>query len=810
MSNAAKTRLGRRAAIRQTLAGAVAQGIACMALAGPLAVASGWANAESQSAQAFDIAAGPLASALNQFGQSAHILLSYPAQLVEGKNSPGLQGQHAIDSGLAVLLSGTGLQAVREANGNYSLVVAAVPGALQLGEVSISGKAPGSTTEGTGLYSTYSSSSSTRLNLTPRETPQSLTVMTRQRLDDQKLNSLNEVMDATPGITVSHSSVGAENNTYWSRGFMINNFEIDGVPTSSRIDNSTQYTAMYDRVEIVRGATGLISGTGTPAATINLIRKRPTYDAQFSVSAEAGSWDRYGTGFDASGPLTESGNVRGRLVVDLKDYGYWVDRMSSDSQLVYGISEFDLSESTLLTAGFSYANSHTNSPLRAGFQAYFSNGAKTDFSRSTNSSPDWAYYDRKMTNLFTSLEHSFANGWAGKVEFSHTQNDFDQLTNYLNGEIDQQTGAGAYMYPNRWTGSPRQNNLDAYLTGPFSLFGREHELIVGTTLSRYQENTPDRGGWYGPWTGYDGTIDNFFTWDGSGPRPDTTPVGKNYITENQYAVYLTSRFNLTDATHLMLGGRVTDWKRESKNEPFGQAPTESSENRHGIFLPYTGLVYDLNDTWSLYGSYTKIFNPQAYGMKDINGKPLEPQEGVGYELGIKGSFNDDRLNASLALFRLEQDNLAIWIAEPDIYRTEKGTTTEGVELSLDGQLAEGWQLMAGYAYSISTDDDDKRIVTNIPRHSLKTFTSWRLPGALDKVTVGGGVNWQSKYGQDLSTFTQGSYALVNLMTRYDVTADLSVKLNLNNALDKKYYGYADAWVVYGEPRNLMTSVEYRF
>lgn len=128
MSNAARTRLGRRAAIRQTLAGAVAQGIACMALAGPLAVVSGWANAASQSAQAFDIAAGPLASALNQFGQSAHILLSYPAQLVEGKNSPGLHGQHAVDSGLAVLLSGTGLQAVREANGNYSLVVAAVPG----------------------------------------------------------------------------------------------------------------------------------------------------------------------------------------------------------------------------------------------------------------------------------------------------------------------------------------------------------------------------------------------------------------------------------------------------------------------------------------------------------------------------------------------------------------------------------------------------------------------------------------------------------------------------------------------------------
>ncbi|MEE1921952.1 TonB-dependent siderophore receptor [Pseudomonas sp. 148P] len=801
---------GRRAATRQALALAVAQGIACMALGGSLVALPGWANAAEQAGQEFDIAAGPLAGALNQFGKSAHILLSYPAQLVEGKSSPGLKGRHEIASGLAQLLAGSGLQPIREANGNYTLMLAVAPEALQLGEVSISGKAPGSITEGTGLYTTYSSSSSTRLNLTPKETPQTLTVMTRQRLDDQKLTSLNEVLDATSGITVSHASVGAENNTYWSRGFMINNFEIDGVPTSSRIDNSTQYTAMYDRIEIVRGATGLISGTGTPGATINLIRKRPTYDPQFSVSAEAGSWDRYGTGFDASGPLNESGSIRGRLVVDIKDQGSWVDRMSSDSQLVYGISEFDLSDATLLTAGFSYANSHTNSPLRVGFPVYFTNGVKTDLPRSTNSAAEWAYYDRKVTNVFTSLEHRFANGWSGKVELSHTQNSFDQVTTFLNGGIDQQTGAGSYMYPNRWSGTPRQNNLDAYFTGPFSLFGREHELIVGTTLSRYTENTPDRGGWQGPWTGYDGTIGNFLDWDGSGPKPSFAPVGKNYITENQYALYLSSRFNLRDDLHLMLGGRVTDWKRESENQPYDGAATYSSENRHGIFLPYTGLVYDLDDTWSVYGSYTKIFNPQSYGMKDINGKPLEPQEGVGYEVGVKGSFNDDKLNASLALFRIEQDNLGVWIADPDIYRTEKGTTTKGVELALDGQLAEGWQLMAGYAYSVSTSDEDERIVTNIPRHSVKTFTTYRLPGVLDKVTVGGGVNWQSKYGQDLHAFTQGSYALVNLMARYEVSEDLSLKVNLNNALDKKYYAYSDTWGVYGEPRNVMTSVEYRF
>ncbi|WP_437881577.1 TonB-dependent siderophore receptor [Pseudomonas sp. LRF_L74] len=772
------------------------------------AVASA-AQVQSEARQ-YDLPAASLEDALNRFAQEAGITLPFDPALVQGKQAPALHGSYSVLGGLNALLAGSGLTASRTESGNWLLQPREQTGALELNTLSISGKAPGSTTEGSGSYTTYSSSSSTRLNLTPKETPQSLTVITRQRLDDQKLANLTDVMDATPGIIVNHVSVGAENNTYWSRGFQINNFEIDGIPTSSRLDNTTQATAMYDRVEIIRGATGLISGTGTPSATINMIRKRPTYDPQFAINAEAGTWDRYGVGFDASGPLNDAGSIRGRLVVDYKDQNSWVDRLTQESQLIYAISEFDLDDSTLLTVGFSYLNKHNDSPIRAGFPAYFSNGVKTDFSRSTNTAPDWAYNDTKQTNLFTSLEHQFANGWSGKLELSHSENQFDQITNYMNGSIDQQTGAGSYMYPNRWSGTPRQDAFDGYLTGPFSLFGREHELITGLTLSRYRENTPNHGGWVGPWTGYDGTIDNFYTWDGTGPRPDFTTVGKTYIKENQYAAFLTARFHLNDDASLILGSRVTDWKRDNTEETFGQTPTRNVENRHGVFLPYAGLVYDLNQTWSVYGSYTQIFNPQAYGIKDVNNKPLLPQEGVGYEIGVKGSFNDDRLTASMALFRIEQDNLAVYVGAPDIYRAEQGTTSEGLELEFNGQFSDNWQGSVGYAYNVSTDQDDERIATNIPRHSLKTFTSYRLSGVLDKVTVGGGVNWQSKIGQDLHTYTQGSYALVNLMARYEITSNLTASANLNNVFDRKYAAYADTWIVYGAPRNLMTSLEYRF
>lgn len=319
--------------LKHKLAGAVVQAITCMTATAPLLMLPTWASAAEQAQADFDIPAGPLAPALSRFGQAAHILLSYPSTLTAGRSTAGLHGNFDVDQGLAMLLAGSGLEASRSANGNYTLQ-ASSSGAMELSAVSISGKAPGSTTEGTGLYTTYSSSSSTRLNLTPQETPQSLTVMTRQRLDDQRLTNLTDALEATPGIIVVRDGLGAESDSYWSRGFAIQNYEVDGVPTNTRLDNYSQSMAMYDRVEIVRGATGLISGMGNPSATINLIRKRPTADAQASITGEAGTWDRYGTGFDVSGPLTEAGNIRGRFVADYKTEKAWIDRYSSQSQLI--------------------------------------------------------------------------------------------------------------------------------------------------------------------------------------------------------------------------------------------------------------------------------------------------------------------------------------------------------------------------------------------------------------------------------------------------------------------------------------------
>lgn len=809
MNRTARKRQGWQRSVSQKLAGAVVHGIACMGASAPLLLMPAWATAAAQAQADFDIPAGPLAPALARFGQSAHILLSYPTALTEGRSTSGLAGRFDIDQGLAILLAGTGLEASRGANGSYSLQASASTGALELSAVSISGKAPGSTTEGTGLYTTYSSSSSTRLNLTPRETPQSLTVMTRQRLDDQRLTNLTDTLEATPGITVVRDGLGSESDSYWSRGFAIQNYEVDGVPTSTRLDNYSQSMAMFDRVEIVRGATGLISGMGNPSATINLIRKRPTAEAQASITGEAGNWDRYGTGFDVSGPLTETGNIRGRFVADYKTEKAWIDRYNQQSQLMYGITEFDLSEDTLLTVGFSYLRSDIDSPLRSGLPTRFSTGERTNLKRSLNAAPDWSYNDHEQTSFFTSIEQQLGNGWSGKIELTHAENKFDELFNFAMGELNPD-GSGLSQLPVRFSGTPRQDNLDLYATGPFSLFGREHELITGMTLSQYRENTPSWGGWRYDYAGSPaGAIDNLFNWDGKSAKPAFVESGKSSIDEDQYAAYLTSRFSVTDDLSLILGSRLINWKRDTSDRPYGGDETEVNREENGVFIPYAGVVYDLDDTWSLYASYTKIFNPQGSWVTDESNKPLDPMEGVGYELGIKGTHLDGKLNSSLAVFKLEQDNLAIW-QHDNVYSAEQDTTSKGIELELNGELAEGWQASAGYAYSVTTDADDQRINTNLPRNSFKTFTSYRLHGPLDKITIGGGVNWQSKVGADLHTFSQGSYAVTNLMARYDINQHLSASVNLNNVFDREYYSQSGLYGVYGTPRNVMTSFKYSF
>jgi len=784
-----------------------------IALAFSLAPVSSWAQEPPVN---ISIAAQPLGEALLQLGQQTSLQIFFSQDVAAGLNARPVSGNLEPEQALRQLLEGTGIRYVRDGN-NITLSRPAEVGTVMLSPVVISGKAIGSTTEGTGSYTTYSTSSATRLNLSIRETPQSATVMTRQRMDDQRLESLEDILQATPGASVRYiSGYGTDAPSTYVRGTVLNSYQIDGVRTSSSMQSYMQSTAIYDRVEIVRGATGLMNSLGSPAATINMVRKRPTDEPQIKLSAETGNWDRYGGGLDISGSLTESGNIRGRVVADYKRQGNWTDHYEQDYYTLYGIGEFDLSDNTLLTAGFSHITRDTEGPSST-TPLFYADGQRVSFNASDNGRPSWQYHDNELNNAFVSVEHQFDSGWSGKAEISHTQ--FDSNSLYAGNTILSGPSGGVDItVPWREQPTRKETTFDAYVTGPFSLFGREHELIGGINLSDLQSETPSyRVSWSGASSYH---VPDYFNFTNTVPKPNQiTETGIEDLDETQYSAYISLRFHLSDATSLLLGGRVTDWDRETESTTYATgARTKNEKKKTGLFVPYAGIVHDLNDTWSLYASYTKIFNPQVDRFRDINGETLDPQEGISYETGVKASFYEGRLNASLSLYKTELDNFASWYFADGrtIYEGVDGTETEGVELEINGELAEGWQIGGGYSYNEVRDPNDNRLNTAMSDHIVKIFSSYRLPGALNKVTVGGGFDWMSsRKDQEVSL---GSYTLASLMARYEVSQNLSVSANINNLFDKEYfqafqgggYGAYAAYGSYGPPRNFMISLDYTY
>lgn len=687
-----------------------------------------------------------------------------------------------------------------------------------LAPVKVSAQILGETTEGSGSYTTGRARTSTPLSLSLRDTPQSVSVVTRQRIEDQAFLTITDVINSVTGVSVNQYET--HRGQFTARGFDINVLMVDGVPTtwdqawsSGEIMTSL---AMYDRVEVVRGSTGLTTGSGDPSAAINLVRKRASSkELTGTVEAGFGSWNERRLMADVSTPLNEAKTLRTRLVAEYVDRDSWVDNLKNQHQTLFATFEADLTPDTLLSAGFSRQENSPRGSMWGGLPVWYSDGTRTNWDRSKTTAADWTRWNSVYENYFASIEHRFANDWKVKATYNHGDRTADSYLLYMFGSPNPVSGLGMFTWPGSYKVHSRQEDVGLQANGPFELFGRSHELAVGYVRSTQKFNADSRAA-------AGGAAPDFNSWDGSYPEPVWGPLSYyGMATTKQQAFYGAARLSVTDPLKLILGARLTRYER-SGDDAFSN-PYSMSYNSE--FTPYAGVIYDLNESYSLYASYTDIFQPQQ--RRDINGKYLDPILGKSMEAGVKGEFLGGRLNGSLAVFRIKQENLAQstgvnipgTVPPETAYRASEGATSEGFEMELAGELTPGWNASAGYTRFRATDANGVDVNSIYPRQLLRVFTTYRLPGALSALTVGGGVNWQGKtytYATNplgaLDKIEQKPYSLVNLMARYDITKQLSAQLNVNNVFDKTYYGMFDAYdqMTYGAPRSATLSMRYKF
>ncbi|MFK3706580.1 ferric-rhodotorulic acid/ferric-coprogen receptor FhuE [Klebsiella sp. NPDC088457] len=671
-------------------------------------------------------------------------------------------------------------------------------------------------------YSVKTTTAGTRMPMIQRDIPQSVSIISEQRMQDQQLQTLGDVMDNTLGI--SKSQADSDRSSYFSRGFEIDNYMVDGIPTyfESRwnLGDALSDTALFERVEVVRGANGLMTGTGNPSASVNMIRKHAT-SREFTgnVSAEYGSWNKQRYVADMQSPLTEDGNVRARIVAGYQNNDYWLDRYNSEKTFFSGILDADLGETTSLSAGYEYQRIDVNSPTWGGLPRWNTDGSKTHYDRAHSTAPDWAYNDKEFNKIFVTLKQRFADTWQATLNATHSEVKFDSKTMYVDAYVNKETGMLVgpyssygpgydYVAGTGWNSGKRKvDAVDLFADGGYDLFGRQHNLMLGGSYSK-QNNR-----YFSAWANvFPDEIGSFYAYNAGG-FPETHWDAQSLAqddTTRMKSLYAATRISLADPLYLILGARYTNWSIGTLSY--------TSEKNHTT--PYAGLVYDINDNWSAYASYTSIFQPQ--NVRDGSGKYLTPITGNNYEVGLKSDWMDSRLTTTLAVFRIEQDNLGQSTGTPiagssgDIaYKTVNGTVSKGVEFEINGALSDNWQMTFGATRYVAEDNEGKAVNPNLPRTSVKLFTRYRLP-AMPELTVGGGVNWQNRVYKETDTpygtfrAEQGSYALVDLFTRYQVSKNFALQANLNNLFDKTYDTNIDGSIVYGEPRNISITASYQF
>lgn len=643
----------------------------------------------------------------------------------------------------------------------------------------------------------------TGLDMSLRETPQSVTIINQDRIKDFALTDVNQLLAQVTGVNVE--KVETDRTYYNSRGFDITNFQADGIglPLIWGIQFGELDTVLFERVETVRGANSMMTGTGNPSATINYVRKRPTKEFQASAALQYGSWDSYRLEADVSGPINTSGTLSGRLIYANEDRDSYLDYYGVNRNVYGALLAWDATSNLTATVGWSMQDNRARGNNWGALPLVYSDGSRIDYPTSASTAADWTYWDVKDQTAFAELAWNFDNGWQVKTigTFKRFQENAKLL--YAYGNPDKDTGLGVFGMAGVYPSIYENYILDAYASGPFQLFGRQHQLVIGGQTSR------SHGHEYEDFSADVIEYPSVRDWGRVQVAEPTFPGA--YLASDQIdrlsRFYAAAHLNLTDRLKVVAGFNAL--KLKSKGFSYGtDTPRDESK-----VSPYAGAVFDLNDNVSLYANYTDIFNPQS--EVDINHQTLAAAHGKSYEAGFKSEWFDKRLYVTGAVFTSRQGGLAQYAGDfPDTlksYYEGVDTKATGYELEAVGALSDQWQVSLGWTDLQIKDEAGNKARLFTPRKTLKASTSYTIP-SLRNLTLGAQVRWQDDIeGADIVPITQKAYGVLDLMAGVDVTEKVRATLNVKNATDKAYLASL-MWnqAYYAAPRSVSVRLDYAF
>ncbi len=648
------------------------------------------------------------------------------------------------------------------------------------------------------------SKGATNLPMEVKDTPQSISTIDKETLRDFGATDSNDALRFGTGLTVDEWETNR--TSYTARGFDIMLTQIDGLGMTNAwgIAESQLDTYLFEKIELVRGANGLLTGVGNASGTINYVRKRPTSKDGGEAQLTVGSYGQKRVALDVNKVLSKDGLWAGRLVLAQEDKDSYLRALNNKRTALSAIAEGQVGDNGILALGLTYQDTRQRSPMWGSLTLPYADGSLAEFDVSASTSQDWALWNNRTQSAFVEYTHSLSPDWEAKLTYNHAEHTGATklfyaytFTGYLNDD-----NSGLVGWPYRSDSRSSDDNIDVNLTGRFNAFGRQHEAVFGLSHSKQKALTESYAGATFPVMPafpYAGDVYAEPAWGAKTVASD----GDQAITR----FYAANRLQLTDRLKGIVGVNAITLKRDGTAIYGGGTNLDNETTKKAS--PYVGLTYDLTPDALAYASYSDIF--QAQDQRNVNGAFLAPMKGVNAELGVKAEWLDRKLLTTFALFSAEQRGLATEagfdpVAQQSYYEP-RDVKARGFEIEASGRVGADTKLTAGFTTMKLTGPDGNDIYEWIPRRTLKLLADTRI-AALPKLRVGSGLRWQSAVSK-MAGASQDAYVLVDAFAAYELTDKATLRLNIKNLADKKYLRSVTYGAIYGAPRTAALTLEYK-
>ncbi|WP_326429832.1 TonB-dependent siderophore receptor [Stutzerimonas frequens] len=654
-------------------------------------------------------------------------------------------------------------------------------------------------------YRATRSASATRTDTAIHETPQSISVVPKQVVEDIGATRLEDALDYAGGVERGNNFGGQGLTEFLVRGFSTQEFYRNGFAVNRGYPNMPDANTL-ERIEVLRGPASMLYGRGDPGGTFNIVSKQPQAERRTVLGSQVNTDGlRRGT-LDTTGALDESAAFTYRLNLVAEGSDSFRDHVESERYNIAPVLRWQLNDDTALILEGDYL--HNRHPLDRGLTRYPNQAGDLSRDRFLGEKSAGKLTNQNATTQLR-LEHQLDSQWMLRGGIQYLDGSLDGGAVENNGLAADGRTVGR-NYSERWL---NWNDLavQANLEGHFDAAGLAHTLLLGVEFDDFNYDSQiDRSGG----ATSDFPIDLYDPVYGQ-PLPALTRT-TTYDDENlkSYAFFLQDQIALTERLTAQVGARLERFEQRYENK---LNPAASWDQAHNAVSPRFGLIYDLTEELAVYANTSRSFKPNRGA--DRSSQAFDPEEGIAHEVGVKYELPEHDLSVTAALFHITKENVLTSDPVDSNYQVAAGEArSRGFDISVAGNITPQWRMIGGYAYvdaevteSSSASMPVGTRLANVPRHSFNLLDTYEFAeGPLAGLGVGMGVKYvgDRKGGATSTAFDMDAYTTVDLLAYYPLTERVRLNLNLNNLFDEEYEerAWGNIWAYPGAPRTLQAGI----